>query len=285
MRIKILNNSDWRYFHIFEDKSFIYDPYLIWRPKNNFSVFNSQGYRGKELSTENKIHEFRIFAFGDSNVLGWDGENGPNWPMYLQELLGGRFAVINAGVWGYTSFQGLMRFKESLPFCPDMVLISFGSNDAHPVTISDAEYTSRTIRKIKLDKVFIKFRTGQLLLSVLDKSLLKNKEDLTHRVDLEEYKSNLNEIIKLSKQRDIKIVLLTRPYIGESFDKNMWKSFAPAYNNATIEVAKNNAIPVIDIYSYFKGKEEFFADECHFNEKGHREAAKIIYENIKAIVY
>jgi len=96
-------------------------------------VFNSQGFRGKELG--GKQHgEFRIFTIGDSNTLGWGGsEDAPNWPVHLEDLLqesNNRFTVINAGVWGYTSFQGMRRFKEVLGYDPDMVIISFGSNDA-----------------------------------------------------------------------------------------------------------------------------------------------------------
>jgi lysophospholipase L1-like esterase len=285
LEIRILGRSDWRYYLAFSDEHFTYDPYLIWRPKKNFSVFNSYGYRGKEINVSKGTNEFRIIVFGDSNVLGWIGES--NWPEYLQELLGDRFNVINAGGYGYTSYQGLIYFKESLRFQPDMVLVSFGANDAHPVFIPDREYVNnknRIVRKIKLDMLLIKFRVGQALFSVLDKFLLRNKQKLIPRVDLEEYKGNLNEIIRISKQRNIKVVLLTRPYLGESSDVNIWKTYAPAYYNATIEVAHNNAIPLIDVYAYFKDKEEFFMGESHFNEKGHREAAKFIYENIKSIL-
>ena len=284
LRIKLLNKNDWRYYHSFDDKHFIYDPYLVWRPKNNYSVFNSQGYRGKELAIKKRKDEFRIFAIGDSNTLGWDEKDGPNWPLYLDELLNKtdqRYIVVNAGVYGYTSFQGLRRFKEILPFQPDMVLISFGSNDAHMVTVSDDEFNRRTIRKINLDILLHKFKTGQLVIEFFDKILLKKIFPLVHRVNLNEYRNNLNEIIRISKTKGIKIVLLTRPYIGESPDRFYWKNFGLDYNAATIKVAKDNSVPVIDVYSYFRNKEEYFIDECHFSKAGHDEAAKLIYEKIK----
>src|SRR5262245_5268537 len=51
LRIQVLQNwSEWRYYHSFKDEHFVYDPYLIWRPKKGYSVFNSQGYRGEEVS-------------------------------------------------------------------------------------------------------------------------------------------------------------------------------------------------------------------------------------------
>ena len=73
----------------------------------------------------------RIVALGDSNTSGWDVDEGANWPAQLQALFsrdGRRAEVVNAGVWGYTSFQGRRRFDEILPFHPDIVLVSFGAN-------------------------------------------------------------------------------------------------------------------------------------------------------------
>src|SRR5262245_57334755 len=118
LRIQVLKNwSEWRYHHSFRDEHFVYDPYLIWRPRKSHSVFNSQGYRGEELSAEKKPRAYRIFAIGDSNTLGWCMEDGPNWPKDLQDLLrkeSDRFTVINAAAYGYSSFQGLRRLREAL---------------------------------------------------------------------------------------------------------------------------------------------------------------------------
>lgn len=287
LRIEVLNHGDWRYYHAFEDHHFVYDPYLIWRPKQNYSVFNSQGYRGKELAINKEQGEFRIFAIGDSNTLGWDRVNGPNWPAYLEELLMGldkRYVVINAGVWDYSSFQGLRRFKEVIAFSPDMVLISFGGNDALRVPISDVEFMEKKfLRRLQLDKYLVKLKIGQLTISFYDKFLSKKNNRLVARVSLEEYKDNLNEIIEIAHERGIEVILLTRPFIGESSDK-FWKKFASYYGHAAEEVAELNRISLIDICSYSLGKKEYFTDEAHFTEAGHRYAAKIIYEYIAPIV-
>ncbi|MCX6355267.1 MAG: hypothetical protein NTZ78_10245 [Candidatus Aureabacteria bacterium] len=83
LHIQVLKKNERRDYHSFNDDYFTYDPYLFWRPRSGFSIFNSQGFRGKELPTV-KGDEYRIFAFGDSNTLGWRGKNGPNWPLYLE---------------------------------------------------------------------------------------------------------------------------------------------------------------------------------------------------------
>ena len=81
------NKYDWRNHHIFEDQSFVYDPYLIWRPKKNKSVFNKEGYRGKELSIYRDSGTYCIFTFGDSNTLGTGGKDGSNWPGKLDKII------------------------------------------------------------------------------------------------------------------------------------------------------------------------------------------------------
>jgi lysophospholipase L1-like esterase len=277
----INNNSEWRYYHSFQDEHFVYDPYLIWRPKKGVFVFNSQGYRGKEISVDKKPGEFRIFAIGDSNTLGWVGDDGANWPAYLQELLAQkdqRFIVLNAGVYGYSSFQGLRYFKEILAFQPYMVLISFGWNDALQVTESDARFDSRRIKLLSLYKLLHKYRVGQLLIAFSDKFFSKQKSHLVPRVSLQEYKDNITEITRLSKERKIKVIFLTRPCTNGWCRKN-------PYNAATKEIAKYNSITVIDIYSYFEDKKEYFVDQSHFNKAGHQFAAGIIYNSIMPLLY
>lgn len=287
MKIEAKKNNDWKWRDglAFEDDHFVYDPYLIWAPKKNYSIFNSQGYRGEELGVK-KEGEFRIFTIGDSNTLGWrGGKDAPNWPMYLENLFresSDRVKVINAGVWGYSSFQGVRRFNEILHYQPDMVLISFGTNDAHQVTLSDAEYVSRDKKLALLSKS----RLGTLVIAFFDKLRLLQKDNkqgkgaLVPRVSLEEYKSNLNEIIRVSKEKNIKTVLLTRPYMGTPPDKLYWLNFAPEYNKSVIDVAEHNKVPVVDVSSYFSDKADYFMDDCHFTRLGHKIASALIYEKI-----
>ena len=275
--------SEWRDYHAFQDKHFTYDPYLIWVPRKDIPGFNAQGYRGKELSPEKAEGSYRIFAIGDSNTLGWVEENSPNWPRYLEELLAekdDRYTVVNAGVYGYTSFQGLRVFKRALHYEPDMVLISFGCNDGMRVTVSDARFLNRT----RWDTILCKAKLGQLLLECADKVFTKRMGDLVPRVDVSEYKNNLEEIIRIATDKKIKVVLLTRPFTGASPNELWWKNYAPEYNAATREVGKLNNVLVIDICSEFEGKDQYFSDEAHFTKEGHERAARIIHDGIRPLL-
>src|SRR5262249_15344028 len=246
LRIQVVENwSEWRYYHAFEDKNFEYDPYLFWRPRSG-SQFNSYGYRGKEISLTPDPAHFRIFAIGDSNTLGWLGNGDPNWPQFLGEL-DQRLEVVNAGVYGYSSFQGVRRFEQALPFHPDMALISFGCNDAMHVTVSDNEYAHTPIRQMAWDRSLIRTRVGQLILSAIDRLPGKKREVLVPRVSLDEYKTNLKSIIALASDEGIQVALLTRAFTGSSPNEWWWKNFAPEYNSATVEVGRSTGVLTIDV--------------------------------------
>jgi lysophospholipase L1-like esterase len=285
LRIEVSKN-DWRPYHAFRDREFVYDPILIWRPKIGFSVFNSKGYRGRELAPTKNGREMRIFAFGDSNTLGWGRHTGPNWPGYLQQLFDETTAnvtVVNAGVWGYTAFQGLGRFKEALSLKPDIALISFGANDAHLVTVSDSEFAQRPVRRSRVDYVLVRARVGQLVLAFLD-SFSGTRKERVRRVSLEDYRRYLEQMVSIGAAHDIRIVLLTRPFLGESTDAGWWKHVAPQYNAATIDVGKRNDVPVVDVYSYFRHEPQYFSDESHFTESGHRRMAEFVYEKLSPLL-
>jgi lysophospholipase L1-like esterase len=282
------NPGDLRLQHAFESDAFIHDPHLIWRPKKGVGIFNDQGYRGRDMTDYKMPGTCRIFALGDSNTLGWDGFQGANWPLDLEDLIreaGADVIVGNGGVWGYSLYQGRRRFDEILALKPDMVLISFGANDAHLVHISDAEFT-RTALSTSMP-FLSRWRAGQLLLAFWDKRVRRLKtvpDQLVHRVGLDDYRQYLEEMIGISKKRRIACVLLTRPFIGETTKRHWWKKFAPAYNKATLFMADRHGIPAVDIHAHFNDKPQYFYDESHFTPEGHRAAARVILQDILPIL-
>lgn len=280
INIRDLGQTDWRHFHQVNSEYLIYDSELIWKPKSNFEMFNKYGYIGPPVRSSKNGSEIRILALGDSNTAG--DFMKISWP----DILGHIFKknkyeinIINAGVWGYTSYQGVLRFKEMLKHKPDIVMISFGSNDAHMVPISDKNYIKS---KDFYKNVIEDFKLGELSSFIHDSLTLRNKgiNLLIPRVSEDDYKNNLKSMINIAEQNRIKVVLLTRPFIGESDHELWWKNFGPQYNEIVRETAKNENILLIDIYEYFKNKELLFADEAHFTDEGHILAAEYIYKKI-----
>ena len=281
-----VGSPDQRGTHMFEEDQFVYDPDLIWKPRPGHSVFNGQGFRGRELATPKPPDEVRIFTIGDSNTLGWAGERGTHWPADVQGLLDrldGRFSVTNAGVWGYTSHQGVHRLRQVLDFEPDWVLVSFGSNDAHPVSVTDREFLAGASVGRDLTGLAERLAVGRLVLGGLRLRRAAAAAD-THRVPLGEYRDNLRTMAEMARGAGARVAFLTRPYTGPIPAHDRWKNHAHRYNAATVEVAGELGIPVIDLYGEFKGRDALFADESHFTDEGHARAGRLVVERLRPLL-
>jgi acyl-CoA thioesterase-1 len=73
-----------------------------------------------------------VVAFGDSLTAGFGAEPGNSYPDFLQKDLdraGLHWHVINAGVSGDTTTDGVNRLGEVLAYKPRIVIVEFGGND------------------------------------------------------------------------------------------------------------------------------------------------------------
>ncbi|HYL77826.1 MAG TPA: arylesterase, partial [Bryobacteraceae bacterium] len=73
-----------------------------------------------------------IVAFGDSLTAGFGAEPGNSYPDFLQKELdraGIGWRVVNAGVSGDTTIDGVNRLSEVLGYKPSVVILEFGGND------------------------------------------------------------------------------------------------------------------------------------------------------------
>ena len=74
----------------------------------------------------------RIVCFGDSLTAGYGTEAGQTYPDYLQEQLdkqGYSYRVINSGVSGNTTKDGVERVQRVIALKPALVVVEFGGND------------------------------------------------------------------------------------------------------------------------------------------------------------
>jgi acyl-CoA thioesterase I len=73
-----------------------------------------------------------IVCFGDSLTAGYGADAGQSYPDHLQRLLdseGKSFHVVNAGVSGETTKDGLERVNHVIGLHPQIVVLEFGGND------------------------------------------------------------------------------------------------------------------------------------------------------------
>jgi acyl-CoA thioesterase I len=85
-----------------------------------------------------------IAAFGDSISAGFGVEPGKSYPDDLQKLIdqaGYKYRIVNLGVSGDTTSDGVERLPSVLAVHPAIVIVEFGGNDGlrgQPVTSSKA---------------------------------------------------------------------------------------------------------------------------------------------------
>jgi acyl-CoA thioesterase-1 len=73
-----------------------------------------------------------IIAFGDSLTAGYGADPGDSYPDFLQKDLdaqGYHYQVINEGVSGNTTKDGVDRLQDALRLKPVVVIVAFGGND------------------------------------------------------------------------------------------------------------------------------------------------------------
>ena len=73
-----------------------------------------------------------IVAFGDSLTAGYGADPGESYPDYLEKDLnakGYHYQVINQGISGNTTKDGVDRLQDALGLKPVLVIVAFGGND------------------------------------------------------------------------------------------------------------------------------------------------------------
>jgi acyl-CoA thioesterase I len=83
-----------------------------------------------------------IVCFGDSLTAGYGAEAGKSYPDFLQTDLdakGYQYRVVNQGVSGNTTKDGVQRLDDIVELKPEVVVVEFGGNDGlRGVPIADS---------------------------------------------------------------------------------------------------------------------------------------------------
>lgn len=257
----------------------------VWASKNaRFRLsINSQGMRALGPVKPKAEGLMRIICLGDSYTFGTDVDDEYTYPGQLQDLLNqaraARFEVINAGVMGYSSRQGLVYLREKLlNLEPDLVILEFGLNDAQPAVWttfrSDAKMipgdASSGFKKIYASPanfgllllvkqplvVYLRYLTARMKQGQLfgkgEKPALKpvlmpmggKRTNLqtrfrNARVPPDDFLANLDAFVRLGRERGFKLVFYI-PY-----------KILPDYKNLIWQAASRNQIPVADFSDRF----------------------------------
>jgi lysophospholipase L1-like esterase len=286
-------HDDWRLATITGDENREPDPVLLWRPVAR-KPYSSQRFKGPQVAVPKPPDVVRLICYGDSLT---DGPPKGGWPAWLQSLLakqqpgpGRRFEVLNAGVAGYSSHQGLLRFLQEVDlYDPDLILVSFGWNDAaEAIGQPDKSFRLPAWPLIVTQRALVHYRAYLVLMHYTlrwrTEPPAARSGPVQPRVSVGEYLANLERFRSEAVARGIPIVFLTRPHKlpPEELAKNpTWRGSVPRYNAALVAWAKKQNLNLLDVQRYFELlPPSFFSDECHFTRQGYQRMGELVRDQL-----
>lgn len=288
-------SADWRLHHIMSDEFREPDPVLLWKPVAR-APYGSQRFRGPVIPERRPDGWTRVFCYGDSNTDG--PPEGGAWPEPLDRLARskGSFEVVNAGVTGYSSYQGLRRLEQELPvYRPDIVVVSFGWNDAATaLSTSDKAFgQSAAFNQVRpewlpLRRLLLNYDSLSVMTRLVTPARTFEQAvsgTLGPRVSLADYRENLQSMVDQTQASGGRVVLLTRPH-RESVEaletSDGWRQTIPAYNDVVREVAAETSVSLVDAARVFETQPEAFVDESHLTREGHESLAEQVMRELAA---
>ena len=211
------------------------------------------GSQGANTPPETLRGVHRIVCLGDSITQGGESQGGYVWLIrrYLT-LLYPDMEVINAGISGHKSTDMLARFqRDVLDRKPDLVTISVGVND-----------------------VWHGFYEGH------------PEGDGPRGVKLDDYRSNVDEMVRRAKAAGARVVILSTTVIHEDLS-NRENAKLVGYNAALRDLARRHNATFVDFQKPFQsvikayrstgaGGNLLTADGVHMNPQGNRLMAHTI---------
>ena len=286
------------------------DSQLFWRfrpdthiDSRQFSTLtydiNSRGLRGPEIEpTDTKT---RVLALGNSCTFGWGIPYRDIFTSVLQQQLnasaGGDFyQVINAGIPGYSSFQGKRFLPQLMDLHPSAVLIMFGWNDHFPAghKIRDSQQRVPPGVILSLQNLLSRLKLYQFmrktLLSVTEdrQELRLDDISLTRRVTRQEMGENLREMIQFTRNQGAMPILLIPPVASVDIyfhgGNSPFHKLHQSYQNEIRKIAVLSNTRLIDLQAVFDEHNDLYddaaADPIHFNALGHEVAATTLADSL-----
>ncbi len=290
------------------------DEHLFWRLRpsqeieskffeNHKFKINSYGLRGSEIALSPE--KVRIVGIGNSCTFGWRMPEDKIFLRRLETKINNdsslpEVEVINAGVPGYSSYQGRLFYESDISkLKPDIIILMFGWNDQWAAADNIPDKGQNFPPQFVLDmqdiisrlKIYRLMR--KLILAATEETLDKklNKENPVYRVAFEDFYLNLRNLADQAKNDGASVIILTSPipsleqYYPPGSRSNM-HIFHELYNRQSSNLAEDGNLGLIDLALEFDKYGNLFdnakIDPIHFNARGHEIATALIYEFFKA---
>jgi lysophospholipase L1-like esterase len=269
------------------------DVHLMWSPLSHYDdgtiTVNAHGFNDRMYSVRKPEETFRILCLGDSSTFFG------TYHALLEERLnesappGKSFEVINAGVTGYTSYQGLTLYRhKGARYNPDIVTFYFGTND--PVSnfsLSDREILERAPSGIKRLKSSMLFKLH--LYRLLRKLIYRVIEVLdipsgptVPRVSIDDFRKNILELNALCARNGSRLILISPPLCKERAPERDITDEIIRYRGVLEKTAREHGIPILIVEEMTERSKlptiRYFSDTVHPNEEGNRLLSERLYD-------
>jgi len=261
------------------------DPDLFWSPRPGYRgefmdrpvTINRLGLRGPELRAPRPAR--RILCLGDSITFGYGVGDDETYPAALGRALAAQgVEVVNGGVTGYTSHQ-VRRLVGRLATAlrPEVIVVCIGWNDRTRREATDREYQRRLTGSGALERLaepLYLYRAMAALYATARRPAAG--EARRHpRVPPQEYRENLDAIVRSARQAGARPVFLALPHRS----RIEGPALEPAYPATLRAAAEALAVPLLDVgvlgdAAPPEGNEAFFIDSLHLSPAGAEEMAR-----------
>ena len=241
----------------------------------------------------------RVLCLGDSYTFGFGVGSEETYPGYLEKILNDasndsrRYQVINAGfASGLSTDAEYLYLREiGFKFSPDIVVLGFCLiNDL--IDISKNEWVVNKdgdLERIynRTDRIIPVFVKRTAMVTVL-RAFIKPKEILRKNrepLDAEAFaraQFALNKIKELGKKKGFKFLVIIIPpplLVDKKENGSVWDEC----REELVGFCRQEDIPYIDLLGVLR-TDDFLsgkAGKMHFNERGNRKVAKVIFERLK----
>lgn len=258
------------------------DPVLGWRMRPVDGV-NADGLRNPPVPVRPAPGEFRVLCLGDSCTYGVFLPGEAAYPMQLQErlreLLPGRtVTVLNAGIPGYNSVQGLTLLRYHLRFRPNLVIWSFASNDTMGMPYQPPQDLSSPLFNALRDSHFYGFLRIEVLHRVAPPGgpapaqpiTQRSAADFLEQARADSARAGATLCLLLFPDADLDALVPVPPPTMPRRSEEL--AFKPQWRKDYAEAARRLGVPILDPLPVFQEAPRildlFLEDHYHVNERG-----------------
>ncbi len=263
-------------------------------------AYNEYELRDEAFPIQKPRGQKRIIALGNSTTFGSGVAANETWPKKLQEKLGPKWFVINAGGQGSSLSKGIEFMEgQGLEFEPEIIIFAFSPSMIAPSKTSSGGELRRLLlplhKALHASYAYSAFdfygRKNLYRLGILRDSprvLYAYQEE--SEPSYTEFARDLERLSALARTHDIRLLVLGIPSLfelGDDFENNPRRFPLDQIRIQPLDqiagLAKEQNIPFTDLREGLKSGPHAYipGDYTHLNAAGHEAAVQAILQRIK----